>query len=357
MKDFLPILQQVKLQLKKQSKFIRQQFIQGYKQHVLTYSLFILPLLLLAGFLGLRMITVQLNEEIQRNKLTKVKSEVINPAAYPILSDYSTLPQNPFDKTQSKKDLESQLDILSAKAVAIMDMHSHIFLLTKNSGTRFPMASTTKIMTALVALDHYQLDDILQVYTGEIEGAKVGLHKEKKFLFHDVLYGMLLPSGNDAAMTIAYNYPGGIDAFIQKMNEKATQYHLFTMQFSDPSGLNPENTTTASDLARLSSIAMKNPIFAEVVSAKQKTIYSTDRSQTYVLKNLNKLLGTEGITGIKTGFTEEAGEVLVTSRFEDGHTLIIVIMKSEDRFSDTARVLTFIKGAVSYITFPLLKLQ
>jgi D-alanyl-D-alanine carboxypeptidase (penicillin-binding protein 5/6) len=160
---------------------------------------------------------------------------------------------------------------------------------------------------------------------------------------------MLLPSGNDAAYAIAQNYPGGNDAFIAKLNEKAKQMGLVDTQFADAAGLlDDENFSTVKDLARITTAALKNPFFTQVVSTKRKVIRNTAGKE-YVLANLNRLLGQQGVTGVKTGTTEGAGEVLVTSKVENGKTFIIIVMKSEDRFADTQTLLSLISNNVTYI--------
>lgn len=240
---------------------------------------------------------------------------------------------------------------ISAEAAVVIDDNSKVVLFDKNATLHFSMASTTKIMTALVALDYYKMDDALTIKTDDIEGAIVGLKKTDKMLFEDLLYGMLLASGNDAAVVIAQNYPGGEEAFIKKMNGKAFNFHLFNTHFSDSTGLTDDgNYTTPLDLARLASIAIKNDTFARIVSTKYKVISDLDGRNIYSVVNLNKLLGIDGVDGIKTGFTDEALGVLVTSSVQKGHKIITVVMKSEDRFRDTEKLLNFISNNLTYLS-------
>jgi D-alanyl-D-alanine carboxypeptidase len=212
------------------------------------------------------------------------------------------------------------------------------------------MASTTKIMTALTALDYYKDDSVLTIKSSNVEGAILGFQKGEKFYFENLLYAMLLPSANDAAVAIADNYPGGIDSFVKKMNENAENLYLYNTHFSDPTGLDDDGDyTTVVDMAHLASYAKQNAKFTEVTSTKEKIITNVSYSRQYPLSNLNKLLGINGVTGIKTGTTEGAGEVLVTSTVANGHTYIVVVMNSLDRFSDTATLLSFISDNVQYI--------
>ena len=231
-----------------------------------------------------------------------------------------------------------------------MDNDSKVILFAKNPKLLFSMASTTKIMTALVAMDYYSLDDVLTVKTTGAGGITIGLKKGQRILFKDLLHAMLLPSSNDAALTLAQNYSGGEKAFINKMNEYARLLHLFNTSFADPAGLlDGEDYTTPLDLARLASIALKNKMFAQIVATKHKIISDVDGFN-YSIFNLNKLLGIDGINGVKTGFTDEAGEVLVTSKkTRDGHMLIAVVMNSEDRFLDTKILLNYVSGNIKYL--------
>lgn len=235
----------------------------------------------------------------------------------------------------------------SAEAFVVMDSDSKVLLFAKNENLRFSLASTTKIMTALVGMDYFKMDDILQVFEESVEGVNAGFKKGQRFLFRDILYAMLLPSGNDAAASIAQNYPGGEVEFVKKMNEKAKKFFLENTHFSDSTGLDDTlDFTTAYDLAKLSSFALKNPVFADIVSTKHKIITPLSGDDSLSLFNLNKLLGKEGITGVKTGFTEEARGVLVTSKKEGEHTIVIVVMHSSDRFADTNYLLRLILGSV-----------
>ncbi len=245
---------------------------------------------------------------------------------------------------------------ISSKAVVIMDDESKTILFAKNPNLLFSMASTTKIMTALVALDYYKIDDALIVKKENVEGVNVGFEIGEKLLFKDILYAMLLPSGNDAALILAQNYRGGEKAFVAKMNEKAQELTLKNTNFADAIGLeDSRDYTTPLDLARLASYALRNKIFADTVATKIKEIADVTGQKKYTLKNLNKLLGASGVNGVKTGYTNEAGQVLVTSKIEidennKGHTLIIVVMDSLDRFSDTSKLLNSVAGNINYLS-------
>ncbi len=241
---------------------------------------------------------------------------------------------------------------ISAQGAIAMDRDSKVTLFEKNPNLRFSPASTTKIMTALIALEHYQMDDILTVYQGNTEGSVISLTPNEQFRFEELLYAMMLPSANDATKTIAQNYPGGEEAFVAKMNQKAKELGLNNTHFEDSVGLlDKGDYTTPIDLARLGSFAMQNPEFVKVVSTKNKTITNTEGKK-YDIENLNILLDLPGVNGIKTGFTEEAGQVLVTSKKIAGTNkeVIIVVMQSLDRFGDSESLLNFLDNNINYLT-------
>lgn len=236
---------------------------------------------------------------------------------------------------------------ISATGAIVMDSDSNVILYSKNKNLRFSSASTAKIMTALTALDYFKPDDILTVKEATSEGSILGLSQGERISFGELIYGLLLPSANDAAFAIAQNYNSD---FVRTMNINAYKFNLFNTHYNDPAGLlDDEDYTTPWDLARLSSFAMKNEDFAKIVSTKEKTIIS-EEGKSYNVKNLNKLLGDDGVIGIKTGTTEGAGQVLVTARKEGQHTLIIVVMGSEDRFLDTQKILDSLSGNITYST-------
>ena len=251
---------------------------------VLTFSL----------FLFIVVINYELRSFITEAKVKEVPFSSSN-QAYPTLKNNSA----PF---------------ITAQGVVIMDKDSQVVLYEKNQNLRFSPASTTKIMSALVSLEYFDADDILTVQDSSVDGSSLGLVVGEQLRFEDLLYAMMLPSANDAAKTIADNYPGGVSAFVERMNTRAIELGLNNTHFADPSGLQDDKDyTTPIDLARLASHAKNNPDFGKVVSTKNKTIKNTWGVE-YRLDNLNILLNLPGVNGIKTGFTEEAGEVLVTSK-------------------------------------------
>lgn len=237
---------------------------------------------------------------------------------------------------------------LSAESAIVMDKDTKTVLFEKNSRTRFSMASTTKVMTALTALDYYKDNDILVARRSGVEGVNVGLVIGERMYFKDALYALMLPSGNDVAYLMADNYPGGKDAFLLAMNKKASELRLENTHYEDPAGLNDDgNYTTADDLARLGIAASDNIILAKVMATKSQFVTDVARSHVYNLSNLNKFLGMYGVIGGKTGFTEGAEGVLMTIAEIKNREYVVVVMRSEDRFLDTEQLLSPLQNNVT----------
>lgn len=235
---------------------------------------------------------------------------------------------------------------VSAGGIVIVDADSGVVLFQRNSYEPFSPASTTKILTALVALDSYSLDDVMTVKTLKNSGASMKLVAGERITVENLLYGALIQSGNDAAWTLAENYPGGVDAFVMTMNEKAKQLHLTQSYFTNPVGFDdPTHKMTPMDLARLAGVALSNKTIVKMVAIPQITISDVTHTYFHSLINVNALLGKiPGVGGIKTGWTEEAGENLVTLVERGNHRVIIVVLKSKDRFADTTKLIDWTFG-------------
>lgn len=230
-----------------------------------------------------------------------------------------------------------------AAAAIVRDNESGVVLYSKNPQLILRPASITKLMTALTALEYYHLDDILTVKRlvrtrGE---SGMGLAVGDKVTVANLLYGLLVPSGNDAAYTLADNYPGGIENFIYSMNKMAKKMNMENTHFSNPSGLDQDyHYSTAWDISLLAMEAIKNPFIAKAVATYGITLSDFEGKKFYSVKNVNQFLNyLFGADGIKTGYTDLAGECLVASVSRDGHKVISVVLKSRDRFSDSARLL------------------
>lgn len=239
---------------------------------------------------------------------------------------------------------ENSFPVLSAQGVLAVDLESGVSLYDKNSDKNLLPASTTKIVTALTALDYFKLDDVLTVPPSTVDGHRMGLIAGEKMSFKDLLYALLVYSANDAAETIAANYPGGQIAFVNAMNNKAEALHMNNSHFQNPIGLDWDTqVTTARDLVRASEVAMRNPVFAQVVSTQEVSMKDVSGKYSYNLKNINELLGSvPGVLGVKTGWTENARENLVTYLVRDNHKVMIAVLGSQDRFGETKELINWI---------------
>lgn len=240
---------------------------------------------------------------------------------------------------------EATFPIISAQSALAIDMNSQVSLYEKRADSPYLPASTTKIITALVAMEYYPLNLVIKVPKFSVEGQKMGLIAGEEIEVEDLLYGLLVYSANDAAEVLALNFPGGRELFIVAMNLKAKELGLGHSKFSNPAGLDDGDghVTTAKDLIRVSEIAMKNPLFAKIVGTKEKTVTSTNGRIVHRLKNLNELLGNvDGVMGVKTGWTENARENLVTYIERDGHKIMIALLGSQDRFGETRELIDWI---------------
>jgi D-alanyl-D-alanine carboxypeptidase len=234
--------------------------------------------------------------------------------------------------------------ILTASSIFANDIDSGLTLFEKNADTPILPASTTKIITALVAMDYYFLDDVLTVGTISIPGQKMHLVEGEKITARDLLYGLLIFSANDAAEVLAGSYPGGRDEFISSMNRKAKKINLSNTSFTNPTGLDGgDHYSTAKDLARAASYGIQKPFFAEVVATQKKVVTSIDRKIVHNLTNINELVGeVDGVLGVKTGWTENAHESLITYINRDDRRVMIALLGSGDRFKETKQLIDWI---------------
>ncbi|MBI2029650.1 D-alanyl-D-alanine carboxypeptidase [Candidatus Gottesmanbacteria bacterium] len=233
---------------------------------------------------------------------------------------------------------------ISAQGVYILDLDSNVTLFEKNQNTRFAPASTTKIITVLVALDKYRPEDVLTVNTVITEGRVMGLIKGEEITVENLVYGALVHSANDAAYTLAENYPGAVETFVKAMNDKALSLGLKDTHLTNPIGFEDENHyTTAYDLAQLSRLALKSDLIKKVIGTKSITVSDSNYNLYHRLDNVNILLGkVPGVAGVKTGWTEQAKEVLATLVKRDKHEVLVVILKSDDRFGETERLISWV---------------
>lgn len=234
----------------------------------------------------------------------------------------------------------------SARAAVIMDVNSGRVLYSKNMDEKLAMASTTKIMTTLVAIESGKLNETVTVSrkASITEGSSIYLRQGERHTVNDLLYAVMLRSGNDAAVAVAEHVGGSIDGFAALMNKKAAEIGAVNTHFDNPHGLDSAtHYTTARDLALITAYALKNPVFAEIVSSKKKTIEgppneSWDRN----MVNKNKMLWQfEGGNGVKTGFTKKAGRCLVSSASRNGMQLVCVVLNCGPMWDDSSALLEY----------------
>jgi D-alanyl-D-alanine carboxypeptidase len=228
--------------------------------------------------------------------------------------------------------LSMPVEAISARKAILLDGDTNRVLFDKDADSRSLIASTTKIMTALVVCEQCNVLDRMRIPKEAvgIEGSSMYLREGEILSIQELLYGLMLHSGNDAAVALAIYCGGTVEGFAELMNDKARALGLSNTHFENPNGLDsPDHYSTAADLATLTAYAMENPIFSKTVSAK--TVTAGGRS----LRNHNKLLWRlEGADGVKTGYTRAAGRILVSSVVRDGRRLIAVTIDDGDDWND-----------------------
>lgn len=227
---------------------------------------------------------------------------------------------------------------VSAQGAILLEASGNRVIYEKNAHVRLPMASTTKIMTAIVAMEHG--DTCMQVTVPAaavgVEGSSIYLYEGEILTLEHLLYALLLESANDAAVAIAIAVSGSVESFVELMNQKAATLDLRNTHFVNPHGLDHEDHyTTAADLARLADYCLQNELFRTIVSTQRMTIPLHDQEGVRLLLNHNRLLRSyEGTIGLKTGFTKRSGRCLVSAAQRDGVTLISVTLNAPDDWDD-----------------------
>ncbi len=246
----------------------------------------------------------------------------------------------------SSNDISKEPNI-NARHAIIFDRNSKSMLYEKKENEICKMASTTKIMTAIIVLENSKLDDVVTISkkSAGTGGSRLGLSADDKITVNDLLYGLMMKSGNDAAVALAEHVAGNIQNFSLLMNTKAKQLKLLSTNFETPHGLDSDNHyTTAFDLARLADYALQNEEFSKIVKTQNYTIVINGYPKN--ISNTNELLGNyEGIYGVKTGFTNGANRCLVTSCKRGDLDVICVVLgcdTKKDRTRDSVKLLNYI---------------
>lgn len=255
--------------------------------------------------------------------------------------DIDSLQKEVLETSANTEEIE-----INSRIALIYDRASGRAIYSKNGDKETPMASTTKIMTAIVVLENANLKDVVTINSkaAGIGGSRLGLKKNDKITVNDLLYGLLLRSGNDAAVALAIHVGGSIEGFADMMNKKAQEMGLKNSHFIVPHGLdNDGHYTTAYELAKMADYALKIDKFKEIVSTRIATIYINGYARK--INNTNQLLGSiNGVYGVKTGFTNGAGRCLVSAckRGElDIITVIIGANTTKIRTADTIKLIEY----------------
>lgn len=240
----------------------------------------------------------------------------------------------------------SELPKTNSRRYIVYDRISKSMIIGKNEDIKSAMASTTKIMTTIVILEKADLNEKVTVSAkaGGTGGSRLGLKRGDKASVRDLLYGLMLRSGNDAAVALAEHVGGSVKGFAELMNEKAIELGLTNTHFVTPHGLDDANHyTTALELAKLTDYAMDNETFAKIVGTKSTTIYINNQSRQ--INNTNELLGVlNGVVGVKTGFTNNAGRCLVTETKRNNMDIITIVLGADtkkDRTKDSVNLIEY----------------
>ena len=243
----------------------------------------------------------------------------------------------------SKPTLAEGTPSVTAQGACVLEAGTNTVLYSKNAHEKLPMASTTKVMTAILAIERGNPDEIITTCDEAYgtEGSSIYLKKNEKISLRDLLYGLMLRSGNDAAVAIAVHIGGSVDGFVSLMNEKAREIGAVNTQFKNPNGLPIDgHYTTAYDLAIICSYALSNEVFSQIVSTQYHTADTGEVKRT--MMNKNKLLFQyEGAIGIKTGYTKAAGKSLTFAASRENMKVVGVVLNCPDMFNDSMTLMDF----------------
>jgi D-alanyl-D-alanine carboxypeptidase (penicillin-binding protein 5/6) len=240
---------------------------------------------------------------------------------------------------------------MSAASILAIDVNTESILYEKNSYAVRPIASLTKLMTAYIVLKENDPSEIVTVSAAaaSAEGSRMGLQSGEKISIKNLLYGLFIESGNDAASALAENNAGSQSAFIEKMNAEAKNLGLENTHYANTTGLdNDDAYSTAHDLLVLSVHLIQDPSVREIVNNATAEVYG-ENGEVHKLTNTNILLGELGIEGLKTGTTLQAGECLVAlAKNPEGHEILTVVLASQHRFTDTKILVDWIYRAFTW---------
>lgn len=256
-----------------------------------------------------------------------------------------------FEMKKPKNDLGANKNMsMSARCAVAVDCKSKIVLYEKNAYELVPMASTTKIMTALVALKYGDLDRKVEISSraASMKGSVVGFKKGEQVTVKELIYGLMLRSGNDASVAIAEGISGSVEEFVKLMNEYAGEIGVINTHFETPHGLDKdEHYSTAYDLAVVTAKSKENKLFNDVVSAKDIDGKALGFTRSY--HNINKMLWQmQEANGVKTGYTGKAGKCLVSSAKIQGNDVIVVVLNCTERWKESIKIFDYVNKNYEY---------
>ena len=240
---------------------------------------------------------------------------------------------------------------ITAPSAIIVDSKTGVTLFEKNATLKRLPASTTKLMTALISLEKCSPDTVTTIGEFEKEGTQMGLETGDQITVENLLYGLLINSGNDAATALVTGCAQSPNNFTASMNQKAEDLKMEDTHFANPTGFDDDlQYSTAEDLAKLANVAISNPIISKIVKVKSTVVTDFTGNKTYYLENINELLGIiDGLEGIKTGQTEGSLENLITKTTRNGNSVIVVVLGSEDRFTETQNLIEWAFDIYSWV--------
>lgn len=319
-------------------------------------AFFILISVSMYMFIGATNISYADDEDEKENLQVEDVLEEINASNENEAAKINDLENSKKGVTETAANTDNENLKLNSRRYAIYDRLSKRVVYGKDFDKESAMASTTKIMSAIIVLENCDnLNQEVQVNkkAAQIRGSVLGLKENDKITINDLMHGLLMRSGNDCAIELSIAIGGSTEDFVELMNEKAKEMKLKHTHFTSPHGLdNPEHYTTPEELAKITDYALKNKKFSEIVKTKNYTIHINGNAKN--LKNTNEVLcsNIEGVYGVKTGFTNNAGRCLVTSVKRNNLDFIIVVLNADSRkyrAEDTIKLINFAFNNFRYI--------
>lgn len=277
-------------------------------------------------------ISLQQNEVLAEQDILVTTLAIAKPIEFPFV-------QRMFDHART-----------SASAIYVLDVESRRPVFEYQAHTRLPIASLTKLVTALVAVSDYELDQTMTVpaTVRDVIGSSMGLYAHESMTTEALLYGLLLPSGNDAAHTLATNHPRAYEGFVERMNQSVRELGLNNSHFSNPVGYDENNYASAHDMAMITLENLKEPIINEIIATEKTTLWSSDSKYSHPITTTNPFRHDTSITGIKTGTSESAGQNLILIKQFQTKPVLFVLIGSEDRVSDMEQLFYWFESSVTY---------